>query len=391
MAKRDYYEVLGVQKSATDAEIKKAYKKLALKYHPDRQSGKSDAEKKEAEEKMKECTEAYSILSDAQKRQQYDQFGFNGPSGFGGGPGGFDFSGGFDINDILNSVFGSGFDFGGGFHRGGGAPRQRVYKGRDQRIRIELDLNEIVNGTTKKFKIKNDVTCEHCKGTGSEDGVIETCSRCHGSGYVMTTRQSFFGMMQSQSACPECNGEGKKIKKPCTKCGGEGIHSGETTVEVNFPPGLQEGMVLTLEGKGGAGPRNGVNGDLQIIIKEKPHSELLRDGNDIVYNLLLSIPQATLGCQVEVPTVDGKARITVNPGTQPGTVLRLRGKGIPEVQGYNRGMRGDQLINISVYIPETLSKDEKNTMEKLQKSDNFAPQDSVKQSIFSKFKSYFTK
>lgn len=384
--KRDYYEVLGVQKGATEDEIKKAYKKMAIKYHPDRNPGD-----KKAEEKFKEAAEAYEVLHDPQKRQRYDQFGFEGVSGAGG----FNAQG-MDMNDIFShfsDIF-EGMGFGGGFSGfGGGGRRQQttVFKGKDQRLRVELTLSEIVNGCTKKFKIKNDVACSHCNGSGSADGKSETCQTCHGSGYVLRTQQSIFGMMQSQSVCPTCHGEGKVIKNRCSHCGGEGVVPGESLVEVNFPAGLQEGMVLTLDGKGGAGRHNGVNGDLQIIIKEKPHAELLRDGNDIVYNLLLSIPQAVLGCDIEVPTVDGRAKVKIPAGTQPGTVMRLRGKGIPQVQGYNRGMKGDELINISVYMPETLSKEEKAAMEKMQKSDNFIPQDSVKRTIFNKFRSYFSK
>lgn len=385
--KRDYYEVLGVDKGASDADIKKAYKKLAVKYHPDRNPGD-----KEAEEKFKEAAEAYEVLHDPQKRQQYDQFGFNAPGGFGaGGFGGA----GMDINDIF-SHFGDIFSdlgmggFGGGFGRG--RARKPVYKGRDQRLRVELDLQEIVNGTTKKFKIKNDVVCDHCHGTGSEDGKTEQCSTCNGSGVVYRSQQSLFGMMQTQSPCPTCQGEGSVIKKKCPHCHGEGIVPGETVIEVNFPAGLQEGMVLTLEGKGGAGRRNGVNGDIQVIIKEKAHDELIRDNNDLIYNLLLSVPQATLGCQVEVPTVDGKAKITIPAGTQPGTVMRLRNKGVPQVNsyGYSQG-RGDELINISVYIPETLTKDEKKAMEKYMDSDSFTPRENVKKSIFSRFRNYFNK
>ena len=386
MAKRDYYEVLGVEKTASEDEIKRAYKKLAIKYHPDRNPGD-----KEAEEKFKEAAEAYEVLHDAQKRQRYDQFGFDGVSGAGGFGGGAGFS---DINDIF-SAFGDifeGMGFGGGFGGFGGSRggrRKPVYKGRDQRLRVELTLQEIVNGTTKKFKIKNDVQCDHCHGSGSEDGKVDTCPRCHGQGVVIETHQSFLGMMQSQSVCPECRGEGTVIKNKCHECHGEGIKPGESIIEVNFPAGLAEGMVLNLDGKGGAGPHNGVPGDLQIIIKEKEDDTFLRDGNDLVYNLLLTIPQATLGCSLEVPTIDGKAKINIAPGTQPGTVLRLRGKGIPEVQGYNRGQRGDEVINISVYMPETLSKDEKEAMKRFDDSDNFRPSDSIKKKIFNKFRSYF--
>ncbi len=394
--KRDYYEVLGVQKGASDDEIKKAYKKLAIKYHPDRNPGD-----KNAEDKFKEAAEAYEVLHDPQKRQQYDQFGFEilgGATGFGNGQG-------MDMNDIFSHFsdifeemgfgggrgFGGFSSFGGGFGGGGRRQQKPVFKGRDQRLRVELTLDEIVNGCTKKFKIKNDVTCDNCHGTGSEDGKIDQCPTCHGTGYVVRSQKSIFGMMQTQSACPDCHGEGTVIKNKCSHCHGEGIKPGETIVEVNFPAGLQEGMVLTLDGKGGAGRHNGVNGDLQIIIKEKQNPELIRDGNDLIYNLLLSIPQAVLGCTIEVPTVDGRARLNIPAGTQPGTVMRLRGKGVPQVQGYNRGQRGDELVNISVYMPQTLNREEKQALEKMQESDNFKPQESVKQSIFNRFKSYFSR
>lgn len=380
MSKRDYYEVLGVNKDASDDEIKKAYKKMAIKYHPDRNPGN-----KEAEDKFKEAAEAYDVLRDPQKRQQYDQFGHAGLGGAGG------FGGGASMNmDDIFSMFGDIFG-GRGFGGFGGGERysKPQFRGRDQRLRIELDLQEIVNGTTKKFKLKNDVTCTHCHGTGSSDGKTSTCPTCNGAGYVMRTQQSIFGMMQSQSVCPECHGEGTVIKNKCSHCHGEGIVPGETLVEVNFPAGLSEGMVLTLEGKGGAGRRNGVNGNLQIIIKEKQHETLVRDGNDLVYNLLLSLPDAVLGGSVEVPTIDGKAKIKIEPGTQSGTVLRLRGKGIPEMQGYNKGKRGDEVVNVSVYIPETLSKEEKDFFEKMRKSDNVVPSESVRSKIFKKFRSYF--
>ena len=380
MAKRDYYEVLGVNKDASDDEIKKAYKKMAIKYHPDRNPGD-----KKAEEMFKEAAEAYDVLRDANKRRQYDQFGHEGvggAAGFGGAGMNVD-----DIFSMFGDIFGGrGFGGFGGF--GGERYSRPMYRGKDQRLKIELDLTEIVNGITKKFKLKNDVVCEHCHGSGSEDGQVSTCPTCNGSGYVVRTQQGIFGLMQSQSVCPECHGEGKVIKNKCHICHGEGIKQGETIVEVNFPAGLSEGMVLTLEGKGGAGRRNGVNGDLQIIIKEKPHETLVRDGNDLVYNLLLSLPQAILGDTMEVPTVDGKAKITIEPGTQPGTILRLKGKGVPEVQGY-RNSRGDEIINISIYIPETLSKDEKEFFQKMRKSDNVSPSESVKKKIFKKFRAYF--
>ncbi|NPD81061.1 molecular chaperone DnaJ [Prevotella sp. PINT] len=396
MAKRDYYEVLGVGKQASADEIKKAYKKLAIKYHPDRQAGKSETEKKDAEDKFKEAAEAYSILSDEQKRQQYDQFGFNGPNmggGF-GGSGGFD---GFDINDILNSVFGSGFNFGGGgggfesfFGGGGGGRRQQVHRGSDLRLKVRLNLQEVASGVTKKFKVRKDCTCPRCNGSGAEgNSMPETCNTCHGSGYVLRSQQSLFGMMQTQSPCPECQGEGKVIKNKCTQCHGTGLVKDEEIIEVQIPAGVQDGMVVTVPGKGNAGAHNGVNGDIQVFITEEQNDTFVRDGNDIRYNLLLDFPTAALGGKVEVPTIDNKKlAVTIEPGTQPGKTLRLRGKGLPAVQGYGYGT-GDMVLNISVYVPKTLSKDEKKALEKMQDSDNFKADSTTKRNVFEKFRSFF--
>lgn len=382
MAKRDYYEVLGVEKTASADEIKRAYKKMAIQYHPDRNPGDKDAEAK-----FKEAAEAYDVLRDPDKRQRYDQFGpdaFNGSGGYG--------SQGMDMNDIF-SMFGDIFGGFGGFSGFGGfgGENRRVnkHKGQDQRFKVELTINEIVDGATKKFKLKKHVKCSHCHGTGSIDGKEETCSTCGGNGYVIHQQQSFFGTMRTQSPCPNCHGEGKIIKNKCQHCMGEGIVMGEDIVEVKFPPGMTEGMVLNVPGKGGAGRRNGENGDLQIIIKEIKDDELIREGNDLIYNLMLSVPQAILGGQVEVPTVNGKTRISIQPGTQPDTVLRLRGKGIPEVQGYNKGMRGDEIIKISIYIPESLTREEKESIQSLQNSENFVPTDSIKEKLKRKFRSYF--
>lgn len=380
---RDYYEILGVAKTATADEIKSAYKKLAIKYHPDRNPGD-----KEAESKFKEAAEAYDVLRDPDKRKRYDQFGPEGVKGMGGVNMDMDMN---DIFSMFGDLFGGGFGGFSGFSGfgGGGQARKPQYKGKDMRLSVELDLNEVVNGTTKKFKLKKDVKCPHCNGSGSADGKVETCSRCHGSGTIITTRQSILGMMQTTSTCPECRGEGTIIKNKCSHCHGNGIILGEDIVEINFPAGLTEGMIFSNPGLGGAGMHQGVNGDLQIIIKEKKHPELIRDGNNLVYNLLLTIPEATLGCDVEIPTVDGKAKIHVKPGTQPGTVLRLKDKGIPQVQGYNKGQKGDEVINISVYIPETLSSQEKQSMEKMGESDNFKPSSSLKEKLFKQFRSYF--
>jgi len=387
MAKRDYYEVLEVQKTATADEIKKAYRKLAIKYHPDKNPGD-----KEAEEKFKEAAEAYGVLSDPDKRAKYDQFGFdglNGASGFGGGG----FSGqGMSMDDIF-SMFGDIFGGGGGFSGFGGfggRQRQRGERksqGQDIRIAVSLTLEEISTGVTKKFKVKKLVPCDHCHGTGAKDGSgVETCPDCHGSGTVLRTQQSFFGMVQTQTVCPRCSGEGKIIKDKCPHCSGDGVVYGEDIVEVSIPAGVQEGMQLSVEGKGNAGKHNGYNGNLLIQIKEQPHKDLVRDENDLVYNLLLSVPQATLGGAVEVPTLDGAVKVKIEPGTQPGKMLRLRGKGLPELHS-NR--RGDMIVNISVYIPESLSRDEKAAMEKMAESDHFTPSISAKEKIFKKFRSYF--
>ena len=385
--KRDYYEVLGVEKTASEAEIKKAYRKLAIQYHPDKNPGD-----KEAEEKFKEAAEAYSVLSDKDKRARYDQFGHAGMGGAAGG--GFSDFGDFDLNDIFSSVFGHGFSgFGGfgGFGGGGGRASQRKFRGSDLRVKVKMSLKDVSTGVEKKFKLKKYVVCEHCHGTGAEgDGATETCPTCHGTGSVTRTQQSIFGMMQTQSVCPQCNGEGKIIKNKCKHCSGEGIVYGEEVVEVKIPAGVAEGMQLTVNGKGNAGKRNGVTGDLLVVIEEEAHPDLIRDENDLIYNLLLSVPTAALGGAVEIPTIDSKVKVKIEPGTQPGKVLRLRGKGLPSVNsyGYSNGT-GDLLVNVSVYIPETLSKEEKQAMEKMQNSDNFMPNMSVKEKIFKKFKSFF--
>ncbi len=385
--KRDYYEVLGVEKTASDAEIKKAYRKLAIQYHPDKNPGD-----KEAEEKFKEAAEAYSVLSDKDKRARYDQFGHAGMSGASGG--GFSDFADFDLNDIFSSVFGhgfSGFSGFGGFGGGGGRTQQRKFRGSDLRVKVKLNLKEISTGVDKKFKLKKYVVCNHCHGTGAEgDGGTETCPTCHGTGSVTRTQQSIFGMMQTQSVCPQCNGEGRIIKNKCKHCSGEGIVYGEEVVEVKIPAGVAEGMQLTVSGKGNAGKHNGIAGDLLVVIEEEAHPDLIRDENDLVYNLLLSVPTAALGGTVEIPTIDNKVKVKIEPGTQPGKVLRLRGKGLPSVNsyGYSNGT-GDLLVNISVYIPETLSKDEKHFLEKMQHSDNFEPNISMKEKIFKKFKSIF--
>lgn len=389
MAKRDYYEVLGVDKNASEDEIKKAYRKIAIKYHPDRNQGN-----KEAEEKFKEAAEAYDVLHDAQKRQQYDQFGFNGPAGA-GGFGGFS-GGGMNMDDIFSmfgDIFGghSGFSGFGGFDGfgGGGRHRPATHKGNDLRLKVSLTLEEIATGVTKKFKVRKDIQCSHCHGSGAEAGSgSETCPTCHGTGYVTRQTQSIFGTMQTQTVCPHCNGEGKVIKNKCHECGGSGVVKGEEVVEVNIPAGVQEGMIVNVPGKGNAGAHNGISGDIQVLIEEKPHDTYVRDGNDLIYNLLLDFPTACLGGMVEIPTLGGGAvKINIEPGTQPGKVMRLRGKGLPAVQGY--GSTGNMIINISVYVPKTLSRSERKAIEEMQNSDNFKGDESTKKSIFDRFINYF--
>ena len=386
MAKRDYYEVLGVSKTASEDEIKRAYRKLAIKYHPDRNPGD-----KTAEEKFKEAAEAYDVLHDPQKRQQYDQFGFNGPMGD-GGFGGFGGAGGFSMDDIF-SMFGDVFGgHGGGFSGfGGGGHRQPArYRGSDLRLKVKLTLQEVATGVTKKFKLRKDVTCQHCHGTGAENGSgKETCPNCHGSGVEVRTQQSIFGVVQTQTTCHVCGGEGTVIKDKCHECGGTGITKGEEVVEINIPAGVAEGMVVNVPGKGNAGKHNGIPGDIQVYIEEEENSTFVRDGQNIIYNLLLDIPTAALGGKVMIPTIDGKnVEIKINAGTQPGTTLRLRGKGLPAVEGYGHGT-GDLVVHISVYIPKELTKEEKEALESLRDSDHFKGDHKAKQTIFEKFKNYF--
>lgn len=386
MAKRDYYEVLEVSRSASVDEIKKAYRKLAIKYHPDRNPG--DAE---AEAKFKEAAEAYDVLHDPQKRQQYDQFGFDAPgSGFGGGSP-FGGAGGFSMDDIF-SMFGDVFGgHGGGFGGfGGGSQQAPKYRGSDLRLKVRLSLQEVATGVTKKFKVRKDVTCEHCHGTGAEGGSgTETCPNCHGSGVEIRTQQSMFGMIQTQTACHVCGGEGTIIKNKCTHCQGEGVVKGEEVVEINIPAGVAEGMVVNVPGKGNAGKHNGVTGNIQVYIEEEPNDTFVRDGQNVIYNLLLDFPTAVLGGQVEIPTIDGSnVKIPIEPGTQPGKTLRLRGKGLPAVQGYGTGI-GDLVVHISIYVPKELTKSEKKAIEELRDSENFRGDKNTKRSIFENFKKLF--
>lgn len=388
MEKRDYYEILGVSKNATADEIKKAYRKKAIEFHPDKNPGD-----KQAEEKFKEAAEAYDVLSNDEKRSRYDQFGHAGVSGAAGNGGPFGgFSGGNmsmdDIFSMFGDIFGGHMGGFGGFSGGfGGGSQRPQFRGSDLRVKVKLNLKEISTGVEKKFKLKKYVPCSHCHGSGAEsDSDIETCSTCKGSGTVIRNQQTILGTMQTRATCPTCNGEGKIIKNKCKECAGEGIVYGEEVVSVKIPAGVAEGMQLSMSGKGNAGKHNGIPGDLLILVEEESNKDLIRDGNDLIYNLLLDFPTAALGGTVEIPTIDNRVKVKIDSGTQPGKVLRLRGKGLPDINRYGTG---DLLVNISVYVPETLSKEEKKSLEELQTSDNFKPNNSIKEKIFKKFRSLF--
>lgn len=381
MEKRDYYEVLGVSKSADATEIKKAYRKLALKYHPDKNLGD-----KEAEEKFKEAAEAYDVLSNEEKRRRYDQFGHAGVGGAGQGG----FGGGMSMDDIFSQfgdIFGSfgGFSGFGGF--GGGRSARRVNRGTNLRVKVKMNLQEIATGIEKKIKVKKYVACQHCNGTGAKDGKsYSTCSTCKGSGQVTRVQNTILGAMQTTSTCPTCEGEGKIINEKCTFCNGEGVLMSEEVISINIPAGVGEGMQLSLSGKGNAARRGGVNGDLIVLIEEEEHPELVRDGNDLLYNVFIGYPEAVLGETVEIPTIEGKVKVKIEAGTQPGKILRLRGKGLPDVNGYGKG---DLLAKVNVWIPKNLSKDEKKLVEKMKEAEGFKPGSGDKKSIFSKMKDFF--
>ena len=383
--KRDYYEVLGVAKNANADEIKKAYRKAAIKYHPDKNPGD-----KEAEEKFKEAAEAYDVLSNEEKRARYDQFGHAGMSGAAGGAGGFGGGfGGFSMEDIF-SQFGDifGGHFGGGFGGGYSSRGRSVNRGADIRVRIKLNLEEIANGTTKKIKVTKNIACDKCGGSGAKNASsYSTCSTCGGSGYVMSVQNTFFGRMQSQSVCPTCGGDGKIITEKCDKCGGEGFVRGQEVVEIKVPAGVGEGMALTVSGKGNAARHGGINGDLIVIIEEEPHAELVRDGVNLIHNLNITVTTAILGGEVEVPTIEGKAKIKIAAGTHAGKVLRLRGKGLPDVNGYGRG---DIMVVVDITIPTSLTSEEKELVNKLADKPHFKKAESVEnQNIFERMKNFF--
>lgn len=390
--KRDYYEVLGVAKTATADELKKAYRKLAIKYHPDRQQGKTDAEKKEAEEKFKEAAEAYDVLSNPDKRARYDQFGFAADN-MGGGYSGAGMSTD-DILSHLNDIFGDlgGFGGFGGFgdiFGGGRSSRggRRVNHGTNLQVRVRVTLEDIAHGVEKKIKIPRMVACEHCHGTGAKDGTaMSTCPTCHGSGVEVRVQRTIMGQMQSQSVCHTCGGTGKVIKERCTYCGGQGLVRKEEIVTINIPAGVSDGMTLKVSGRGNDAMGGGVPGDLYVVIQEERDTRFQRDGDDLIYNLMLDFPTAALGGKVDVPTIDGGARVSIQPGTQPGKVLRLRGKGLPSPDHYGTG---DLLINVMVYVPENLSSSERKAIEGFGESENFKPSESAKSRIFSKLRHIF--
>ena len=387
MAKRDYYEVLGVSKGASADEIKKAYRKLAVKYHPDKNPGD-----KEAEEKFKEAAEAYSVLSDADKKAKYDQFGHAGVDG--AGP---DFSGGFgDLNDILKDIFGNGFGgfggFGGGFGGFGGGQRQqqqRVYRGRDIRVRVKLTLEEIANGVEKEISIEKSVPCSDCGGRGAKNSSdVKTCPACNGTGQVQRVVNSIFGQTVTYSTCQQCGGEGKIISNPCRTCNGTGLVRKRETIKVKIPAGVEAGMQLTIQGEGHAAKNNGINGDLLVVIEEQEHPNLKREGNNLYYTKIISIPEAILGAEVEIPCLDGAYKVKVEPGTQSGSVVRLRGKGLPTVNGY--GGTGDLYVKFAVWVPKKLNKDEKEIVEALKNKDGFKPNPTKEdKSFFDRLKDLF--
>ncbi|WP_026751433.1 molecular chaperone DnaJ [Sediminibacterium sp. C3] len=388
MSKRDFYEILGVSKSATADEIKKAYRKVAMQYHPDRNPGD-----KAAEEKFKEAAEAYEILSDADKKAKYDRFGH---AAFGPGTGGGNYGGGAGMNmDDIFSQFGDIFGedmfgsfFGGGSRQRGGG-RQRGTRGSNLRIKLKLNYEEIAKGVTKNVKVKKHVVCTTCTGSGAKDkNSTQSCSTCGGSGQVRKVTSTFLGQMQTVSTCPSCNGEGTTITAKCGSCKGDGRVYGEETISIDIPAGVQEGMQLSMSGKGNAGERGGAPGDLIIQIEEESHEELHRDGLNVAYDLHISFPDAVFGTQVEVPTIDGRAKIKIPAGTQSGKIFRLKGKGFPEVQGYHRG---DQLINVNIWTPQHLSAEEKQALEKFSTSSNFKPNPSKgEKSFFDRVKEAFS-
>lgn len=385
MSKRDFYEILGVAKSADADEIKKAYRKMALKYHPDKNPGD-----KAAEDKFKEAAEAYEVLSNPEKRKRYDQFGHQGVGGASGG-GGYG-GGGFSMDDIFSQfgdIFGGAFGGGGGGF-GGSRSGRRVTKGSNLRIKVKMTLDEIANGAEKKIKVNKFVSCKSCNGSGAKSSTgIKTCNTCRGTGHVTKVTSTFLGQMQTTAVCPSCHGEGQTVTDKCGSCHGDGIVRDEDTMSLNIPAGVEDGMQLSVNGKGNAAPRGGINGDLIVVIEEVEHPDLKRDGVNLYYDAYINFADAALGAQIEVPLIDGRAKLKIEEGTQSGKILRLRGKGLPELNGYHKG---DLLVCVNVFTPNKLSKEEKALMEKLRTSENFKPTESGKKekSFFQRMKETFT-
>jgi len=371
MAKRDYYDILGVSKGASEAEIKKAYRQMAIKFHPDKNPGD-----KAAEEKFKEAADAYGVLSDAQKKAQYDQFGHSGMGGAGGYGGGQHMN----MDDIFSQfgdIFGGGFG-GGGFGGGGGARQARV-KGSNLRIKVKLNLEEIANGTTKKIKV--------FKLVNATDVTFDACGMCGGNGQVRRVTNTILGQMATTSTCPKCHGAGKSIKSKPKDSDENGQKRSEELIEINIPAGVGEGMTLNVAGKGNAGPFGGIPGDLLVQIEEEEHPDLKREGINLFYDLYVNFADAAMGAPAEIPLVKGRAQIKIEPGTQSGKIVRLKGKGLREVNGYGQG---DLLVNINVWTPQKINDEEKKLLEKLRNSANFKPNPSGKdKGFFHKVKEMF--
>ncbi|MCK5775092.1 MAG: molecular chaperone DnaJ [Bacteroidales bacterium] len=380
MSKRDFYEILGVEKNATGPEIKKAYRKVAIKFHPDK-----NPDDDSAEAKFKEAAEAYEVLSNADKKSRYDQFGHAGVGGASGG-GGYG-GGGMNMEDIFShfgDIFGGGFG-GGGF--GGGGGRRRVNRGSNLRIKVKLTLEEVAKGAEKKIKVNKYIDCKTCHGSGAEGNGRTTCSTCNGSGQITKIVNSFLGQMQTASTCPHCGGEGEIITHKCKTCHGNGIVKGEEVISIKIPAGVSDGMQLSMSGKGNAAARGGVPGDLIILIEEIPHAEIERDGVNLLHDHFISFTDAAMGTTIEVPTIEGKARVKIAAGTQPGKVLRLKGKGIPDINRYGSG---DLLITINVWVPKKLDPSEREMLQKLNQSDNFKPDpNSTEKGFMHRMRDYF--
>jgi molecular chaperone DnaJ len=391
MAKRDFYEILGVDRKSDDAALKKAYRKLAVQYHPDKNPGD-----KAAEEKFKEAAEAYEILSDPQKRALYDRHGHQafeggmpGGGGFRGGAGGMTME---DIFAQFGDIFGDG-EFGsffGGRGGGGRSGRPTGQKGSNLRIKVALSLEEISTGVSKKIKVRKQITCNTCNGSGAKDsGSMRTCTTCNGVGSVRRVTNTFLGQMATTEACPTCQGRGQMVTNKCGTCHGHGVVEGEETLDIDIPAGVEEGMNLQMRGRGNSGRFGGPAGDLIITIEEKPHDHLQRDGQNLIFELYLNFADATLGCSEEVVTIDGPVKIKIPAGTQSGKILRLKDKGLPTVQGAAYG-RGDQLIHVNIWTPKKFSEEERVILEKLREAPNFKPQPGKSEkTFFEKMRDYF--